>query len=136
MSGLEMMKAYWDWRAEIKGDSSKRDLNERMLIWGMSATAVSAEQREGIRLGMHLFGAKPLHNDTIGLVLKTRLTTGSVEEWVRQVIAEADPAKSGLKHYLEPESAPGTSPAANTPAVSPWDTTPGGSPRRDPNPVL
>jgi hypothetical protein len=72
-----------------------------MLIWGMSATAVSSEQREGIRLGMHLFGAKPLHNETIGLVLKTRLVSDSIKDWVLQVMAEADPTKAGLKHYLE-----------------------------------
>jgi len=101
MSGLELMKGYHEWRAEIQDDPCKNDPNERMLIWGMSATAVSSEQREGIRLGMHLFGAKPLHNETIGLVLKTRLVSDSIKDWVLQVMAEADPTKAGLKHYLE-----------------------------------
>lgn len=115
-----MMKAYHEWRTEITDDPVISDLNKRMLIWGMSATAVSSEQNEGIRLGMHLFGSKPLHNETIDLVLKTCLITDNIEDWVHQVIAEADPVKSGLKHYLEPDS---KSPAAlTTPNTSPMPT--------------
>ena len=119
MSGLELMKGYHEWRAEIQGDPTKSDPNTHMLIWGMSATAVSSEQREGIRLGMHLFGAKPLHNETIGLVLQSRLITDSIKDWVLQVVAEADPVKSNLKHYLEVDWASSKSPFASTGNSSP-----------------
>ncbi len=70
-----MMNALSKWRHDVS-NASAAALNRNAIIWGMSATASITEQREGIRLGMHLFSLKPVCTATIDLAL-------SVHESVR-----------------------------------------------------
>ena len=61
------MKGFSKWKEE----SSSHNINNNMLLIGMSANASTEDQNEAFEAGMHFFASKPVSVDFINLLMKT-----------------------------------------------------------------
>ena len=68
MSGVECLRSFAAWSTQ----NSSRNINEEMLIVGMSANATTREQDEAFDCGMHLYLSKPLNMEYVNLILNER----------------------------------------------------------------
>ena len=67
MLGVDAMKGFSKWKEE----SSSHNINNNMLLIGMSANASTEDQNEAFEAGMHFFASKPVSVDFINLLMKT-----------------------------------------------------------------
>ena len=61
------MKGFSKWKEE----SSSHNINNNMLLIGMSANASTEDQNEAFEAGMHFFASKPVSVEFINLLMKT-----------------------------------------------------------------
>ena len=88
MSALEMLEEYSAIRSEANNEEITfvKDINENMLICGMSATASKDEVAHAKTLGMHIFYSKPLDINLIDSVLVFKNLTGEPVKWAANIV--------------------------------------------------
>ena len=67
MLGVDAMKGFSKWKEE----SSSHNINNNMLLIGMSANASTEDQNEAFEAGMHFFASKPVSVEFLQLLVHT-----------------------------------------------------------------
>ena len=68
MLGVDAMKGFSKWKEE----STSHNINNNMLLIGMSANASTEDQNEGFKAGMHFFASKPVDVKVLSLLIQNR----------------------------------------------------------------
>jgi DNA-binding response OmpR family regulator len=86
MLGLEAMKGFEDWRKE---DRQTNNINDDMLIIGMSTSASEREQADGFTYGMHVYASKPFDLELLEIILEKRRNHKTIEDCTREICGMA-----------------------------------------------
>ena len=73
MLGVDAMKGFSKWKEE----SSSHNINNNMLLIGMSANASTEDQNEAFEAGMHFFASKPVDVKVLSLLVENNKKSNS-----------------------------------------------------------
>jgi FixJ family two-component response regulator len=69
MLGLEALHHFVLWKEQ----SALNNINDELLIIGISSTADAEEQCSGLKDGMHFFARKPVDNNILKSIISLRI---------------------------------------------------------------